>query len=195
MLCIVVKAQQPNCLNQITKFETLTYKFLEESTGIVKFKNIRCPSSTWKEQWYMSDIYNDGGPVNGSDGVTSVAVLRDQSSSVGVDVYHMLNDVITKRFIPSLEYGDCDGIPSYKVEQLQWCTLQPGKTHKVNNTSYKANEGSIRNGERVTSYENMSVKISYFCYGVRHGHFATFHFGGPSVKKCRSQVVFNGHTV
>lgn len=132
--------------------------------------------------------------MSGAEGVTLVGVLRDQATSLGVDVYNMLNDVVTKKFIPALKYTDCGGISSYNVEQLQWCTLKPGKAHKVDKTLYKANNGNIGDGERVTSYENMSVKISFFCYGVRHGHHATFQFGGPSVQKCRNKVVFNGNT-
>lgn len=194
ILCTVVKAQQPNCLNQITKFDTLTFKLQEESTGIVQFKNRSCPSNTWTETFYKEDVYGDDWSVSGAEGVTSVAVLRDQATSIGVDVYNMLNDVVTKKFIPALKYTDCGGISSYNVEQLQWCTLKPGKTHKVDRTLYKANNGNIGDGERVTSYENMSVEISFFCYGVRHGHQATFQFGGPSVQKCRNKVVFNGNT-
>lgn len=99
-----------------------------------------------------------------------------------------------KKFIPALKYTDCGGISSYNVEQLLWCTLKPGKTHKVDRTLYKVNNGNIGDGERVTSYENMSVEISFNGYGVRHGHHATFQFGGPSVQKCCNKVVFNRNT-
>jgi hypothetical protein len=41
-------------------------------------------------------VYGEDWSVSGAEGVTSVAVLRDQATSIGVDVYNMLNDVVKK---------------------------------------------------------------------------------------------------
>eukprot|EP00890_Picochlorum_soloecismus_P002811 jgi/Picsp_1/3530/NSC_06368-R1_---NA--- len=179
----------------MTKFETLTFDLNADSTGIVEFKKRSCPSSKWTETWYKDGVDGDGGPVSESKAVVPIEFLRDQVYSVGVDVYNMVNDALAKKFIPAVNNSECNGIYMYSVEELQWCTLQSGKTHKVNGTVHRANEGLMRDGERVTSYENLSVEISYFCNGNRRGFSATFQFGGPSVAKCRNKVVFNGNTV
>ena len=189
-LTIAVRAQQPNCLNQITKFETVTFELNGVSIGVVDFQNRSCPSSKWSEL-YDQDRFEGGG-----ESFSYIEALQEATSSSKVDIYNMINDALVRNFLPAIQSDrECNGIKEYMVEEIQWCTLKPGKSKKVNGKTYKANQGLIRKGERVSSYENLSVKISYFCNGNRRGFVAAFQFGGPSVKKCRDEVVFNGSTV
>jgi hypothetical protein len=197
ILWVSVRAKQPNCLNQVTKFETVTFALDGNSIGVVDLKKRSCPSSKWTEVLYKSGVGADGMQISDSKAVVPIEELRDQVYSGGVDVYNMINDALIKKFLPAIasDSNECNGISGYWVEEVQRCTLLPGKSKMVNGTIYKANQGLIRNGERVSSYENFSVKISYNCNGNRRGFNSAFRFGGPSVEKCRDEVVFNGNTV
>ena len=193
---IAVRAQQPNCLSQITKFETVTFELGGVSTGVVNFQKRSCPSSKWNEVWYKDGVDGDGGPVGESKAVVPIEKLRNGISSPGVDIYNMINDALVRNFLPAIKSDrECNGISGYWVEEVQWCTLKPGKSKKVNGKTYKANQGLLSDGDRLSSYDNLSVKISYSCNGNRRGFKAVFQFGGPSVEKCRDEVVFNGSTV
>lgn len=77
-------------------------------------------------------------------------------------------------------------------KSLQWCAHQSGKSKRPMG---KANKGLLLHGDRGSCYENPRVEISYSCNGDRRGFNAIFQFGGPSVEKCRDEVVFHGSTV